>query len=285
MRSSALRALEGFSLAAARTWLTRGTRAARFVVGETVRAAAESERRVNFWDLARGFAVNESVVIPSGSWEDGGTSPLERYLLALLIRYFKPASILEIGTFRGISTRLILENSSAPTQVYTMDLPPERDFSQLAAGTDKALVLHSKVGVEFQDHPERARVTQILGNSLEANTWATLPERIDFAFIDASHSYEAVKNDTERAREKLKPGAVIVWHDYTAEDSYERDVGRYIREQMRSHKNIFVVPSTSLAIQIPQGELESAGARISKFFHAGDFATRRPGGFAPWLNQ
>ncbi|MBI3541926.1 MAG: class I SAM-dependent methyltransferase, partial [Deltaproteobacteria bacterium] len=283
MNNTPLRVLDGFSLAAFRTLLTKGSKAARHVMGETVRAAAESERRVNFWDLARGFAVDENVVVHSGSWFDGGTSPLERYLLALLLRYFKPNRILEVGTFRGISTRLILDNSTQSARVFTMDLPPDRDFSALDKATDERLVQHAKVGVEFAAHPDKGRVTQVLGDSMKQETWDQVVGGIDFAFIDASHSYEAVKNDTQMARAKLAPNAVMLWHDYTQEDSYERGVGRFIREEMQRHRDIFVVPSTSLAIRIPEAELVAADKRVAGFFHAGDYGTRRPGGLTPWL--
>jgi predicted O-methyltransferase YrrM len=279
------RALDGVSLAAVRTLLQRGPRAGRHVIGETLRAAAESERQVGFWDLTRGFAVDEDVVIHSGSWFDGGTSPLERYLLALLLRYFKPGGILEVGTFRGTSTRLILDNSTANSRVFTIDLPPDRDFSQLEKGTDERLVMHVRTGIEFQNHAERERVTQILGDTMKTETWDGLPDGIDFAFIDASHSYEAVRNDTERARRKLAGDAVILWHDYTQENSSERGVGRYIREEMCRHHDIFVVAGTSLAVRIPEAQLLAAEPRVERFFHAGDYAERGSGGLAPWLRK
>ena len=39
-------------------------------------------------------------------------------------------------------------------------------------------------------------------------------ELVDFAFVDGSHSYDYVKNDTEKLLRLLAPSGVIVWHDY-----------------------------------------------------------------------
>ena len=38
---------------------------------------------------------------------------------------------------------------------------------------------------------------------------------MDFIFVDGSHSYEYVLNDSDKARKLLRDGrGVIVWHDY-----------------------------------------------------------------------
>jgi predicted O-methyltransferase YrrM len=37
----------------------------------------------------------------------------------------------------------------------------------------------------------------------------------DLIFIDAGHEYECVKKDTEEAMAHIKPGGVVIWHDYS----------------------------------------------------------------------
>lgn len=39
-------------------------------------------------------------------------------------------------------------------------------------------------------------------------------EPIDAAFIDGDHSLEGVSHDSRLARSLLRPGGIIVWHDY-----------------------------------------------------------------------
>jgi len=48
---------------------------------------------------------------------------------------------------------------------------------------------------------------------------------LDFVFIDADHSYEAVMDDLRSWLPKIKPGGVIAGHDY-----YWDGVGRAVRE-------------------------------------------------------
>jgi predicted O-methyltransferase YrrM len=38
---------------------------------------------------------------------------------------------------------------------------------------------------------------------------------MDLVFVDGAHSYEYVKNDTEKGWEMLRPGGIIAWHDCT----------------------------------------------------------------------
>jgi hypothetical protein len=216
---------------------------------------------------------------------DGTISPLERYVLTHLIRYFRPAVLLEVGTFRGTTTRLLLDNVPQQARLYSIDLPPTSSFSDFDGATDERLIRHRRVGLEFANHPLAANVSQILGNTFEKATWQHVPGDLDFAFIDASHSYEAVKNDTERVREKLPSSGIMVWHDYSRTDSRERGVGKFIREQMSVSKDIFICPGTSLAIRVPEDELRRGRKRIEACFPDGDYHARHPDGGAAWLDR
>lgn len=41
-----------------------------------------------------------------------------------------------------------------------------------------------------------------------------IPDNIGMVFIDGDHSYQGVKADTENILRQVKPGTVIMWHDY-----------------------------------------------------------------------
>jgi hypothetical protein len=233
----------------------------------------------------RAFPVAENLVIDAGSWQDGCTAPLERFLTAQLVRHFRPKSIVEVGTYRGTTTRLLLDNMPPGARIYTIDLPLETKAATVAAASDERLIEHRVVGVEYLGHARAQEVTQILGNTFEPSTWQSVPEGIEFAFIDASHSYEAVRNDTERLWPKLSPGAIVLWHDYSETDSPERGVGKYLRERMTREPDLFVCLGTDLACRIPQTLLRSGAARVSGWYPAGDYARRRPLGPLPWQAQ
>jgi len=284
---SVLKALDGCSFAAFRLLVTRGPAAARRVISDTLASAGRSPsvHAVSSWALARGFAVDEKVVIDAGSWFDGSIAPMERYMLAHLVRHFKPRNLLEVGTFRGTTSCLLLDNMARHARLFTIDLPPQEVSSDRAGLTDAHLIRQRHVGADMKEHPRFRDVVQVLGSTYEQSTWKQIPPVIDFAFIDASHSYEAVRNDTERVRQKLTNNGVIVWHDYTEGESLERGVGRYIRERMKQCDDIFVCLDTNLAIRIPSAGLLEAEGRIAKFFPEGDYYERCPAGAFPWLRK
>jgi hypothetical protein len=283
----ALRALDGCSPAALRTFLSKGPGAARRVIGATLGAVSPKPRyrAIEFWDIVRAFPVDENLSIHAGSWTDGCTAPLERFLMAQLLRFFKPSTIVEVGTYRGTTTRLLLENASPDARVYTIDLPLGVDLEKLKASSDERLIQHRVVGAEYWSHPRASQVTQILGDTMTANTWEAVPEGVGFAFIDASHSYEAVRNDTERLRPKLQPEAVILWHDYSETVSAERGVGKYVRELMAAKDNVFICPETDLAFEVPRDALLKGLSQVPGWHPAGDYFRRRPQGPAPWLTK
>jgi predicted O-methyltransferase YrrM len=51
--------------------------------------------------------------------------------------------------------------------------------------------------------------------------------KLDFCFIDGGHSYECVKNDTEKCLSILAQGGALLWHDFCPNC---RGVYRYLIE-------------------------------------------------------
>jgi predicted O-methyltransferase YrrM len=283
-------AVEGVSIAVLRTLLSQGPRGARRVMVQTLDAAHKMSRgrkvhEVSFWDMARLFAVDEALTLNGAGWMDGCAAPLERFFIAQLLRYFKPKVLLEVGTYRGTTTRLLLDNVAPDATIYTIDLPLDSNFEQTQAATDARLIKHRQVGIDFAPHRLAKCVTQILGNTLNIDTWRAIPPCVEFAFIDASHSYDAVRNDTERVLEKIVPDGIVLWHDYTSGESPERGVGKLIRELMISRDDIFICEGTSMAFRIPVAVLERAKCGLPAWFPAGDYFQRQPDGPVPWLNE
>src|SRR5712692_3347291 len=263
-----LKLLNWCSLAAVHAGLTRGPAAARKVIGETLRAAYPPDvPQIHWWDLARMFANDENIVLHDGEWTDGCIAPLERYVLAHLIHYFKPQVLLEVGTYRGCTTRILHDNAPAGAEIYTIDLPRGIEATAVAHSSDARLINTRDVGVAFAGlaGDGRCRIRQIFGSTLDARTWEGLPRRFDFVFIDASHTYEAVRNDTRRVLERCGPGSVIVWHDYGEDVTVERGVGRFIRELMRERSDIYVCPDTTLALLLPAADVEAGRKRAQSF--------------------
>ena len=69
---------------------------------------------------------------------------------------------------------------------------------------------------------------------------------MDFIFVDADHSYDLVKNDTEKAIEMLAPGGLLIWHDYAEKSP---GVMRFVQE-FSVNKPVFHIRTTCLAVYI-----------------------------------
>jgi predicted O-methyltransferase YrrM len=99
--------------------------------------------------------------------------------------------------------------------VYTLDLPeahpaynlaiPKAEERQIAAETGKGILIPQEL---------RHKVTFLRSDSA---TFDTIPYlgSMDLVFVDGAHSYQYVKNDTEKGWEMLRPGGIIAWHDCT----------------------------------------------------------------------
>ena len=148
----------------------------------------------------------------------GSLQSLESLMLIKLMRVVKPGKIFEFGTYKGLTTRLLLanfpqSNAQAEARIFTLDLPnlDEVRFQ----GTDEDLA-REVLGYRRR-YPEEKNsnlVHQILQDSMKFD-----PEpyagKFSMIFIDANHALNYVKKDTENSFRMLAPGVgCVVWHDY-----------------------------------------------------------------------
>ncbi len=151
--------------------------------------------------------------------EPGNVSLTELTVLAAICAARQPATIFEIGTFDGRTTLNLAENSPPETRIYTLDLPAgevDTTAHALAAGED-AFVRKSASGARFVSSPYASRITQLYGDSARFD-FSPYRGAIDLVFVDASHAYEYVLTDSRNALELLRPGGIILWHDYGTGD-------------------------------------------------------------------
>ena len=135
---------------------------------------------------------------------------IELVHLGAMLRYFRPMSVFEIGTFKGRTTRLLAEMTDNCTCIYTLDLPPA-EVKRGGYFSDREGEL---IGQDVQESSCREKITQLYGNSRKFD-FSPFYGQMDFVFIDGDHSYEGVKSDTQNALRMIRPGGVIVWDDYS----------------------------------------------------------------------
>ena len=186
-----------------------------------------------------------SMTIGSMSGVDGAMPTRDAIAMLAIATAANPKTVLEIGTFIGRTTALLAQNLPAAT-IHTIDLPPDFD-----PGTDPDtrlkkddfhLISTRKVGICFRDTPIASRIVQHYGDT---GSWDFgRAAGAELFFIDGSHTYDYVRNDTERCRELCGGRGTFIWHDC---DSNHPAIARYLHEELRKGHPIRRAAGTSAA--------------------------------------
>jgi len=163
--------------------------------------------------------------------------PLAELLtLAAICRYQKPKRIFEIGTYTGSSTLVMSLNASHETEILTLDLAPG-----------------DLIGSAFRDTTQSSRIQQLYGNSLSFD-FSAYNGTMDLVLVDANHSYECVKSDTEKAFALLRPGGVIVWDDYRWLEIHAECSGvTLFLNELQATRPLYSIAGTRFAIYLDNG--------------------------------
>ncbi len=154
----------------------------------------------------------------SGEWQ---VSTYELAVLGQLVAWRQPASLFEFGTFDGRSTLNMLANAPEGATITTIDLPDRQDLPE---GKSSGALLAQAVA--------EGRVRRIAGDTL-CHDFTEFKGTQDFVFVDAGHSYGCASSDSRNALAMTegRPGAVILWHDYTTLIGVTRAVDELLDRQ------------------------------------------------------
>lgn len=220
-------------------------------------------RHVELTDL---FPETPATTVLSYTPLDRGAASLtfdESVHLTTLVALLQPKTIFEIGTFRGHTTRTLASNLPEGGRIYTLDLPhdqygsgPLRPHSSDLGNVQLSPGHKPEIGDLYKKDPKiSARVAQLLGSS-DSFDYTPYHGKIDLFFIDGAHSYDFVKNDTEKALTCLSPNGVILWHDLKGGF---RGMVRFF-EEFGAGRELLHFKGTSLVAYWPRGIAESHGA-------------------------
>jgi hypothetical protein len=163
------------------------------------------------------LASAPDVTLRGVHFEDGNVSPFELFALATLVADSVPKCLFEIGTFNGNTTLQMAENSPHESMLFTLDLPVSKRSTAAPVDPEDVKYIESEVrrNRRYAGTQVAAKVIEFCGDSVNFDFGNALgSRRIDFAFIDGSHSYEYVKSDTEKVFRHLASKATVLWHDY-----------------------------------------------------------------------
>jgi Methyltransferase domain len=183
----------------------------------------------------------------------GGTSDTEAWILAVLAK--KSQSIFEFGTCTGKTTFLMAKNSAPEAKVATITLAPE-DLSAYKVDNqdDKQSTqdaLNESVFTDFlySNTPEETKIEQLFGDSKVFDESKHL-NRYDLIFVDGSHAYSYVLSDSRKALKMLKPGGLLLWHDYSGPYGL-KDVYNGLNEIAKEYPLVHIKGTTLVAYRKP----------------------------------
>lgn len=150
-----------------------------------------------------------------------------------IAKYRNAKKIFEFGTYLGRTT-CGFASISDDVEVYTLNLPPTADP-----------LYGPYIGNFIKKSSRQHQIKQIFcdSKSLLTESYSNL---MDYIFIDADHTYDSVKNDTEKAFEMLAPGGIIIWHDFAPKSP---GVYQFLYELSRQ-RSLFRIKNTCLVLYI-----------------------------------
>jgi predicted O-methyltransferase YrrM len=151
----------------------------------------------------RSILPNFDEKIQHYTYLEGTSLDIDIALLKALARQFSDCQYLELGSWRGESLVNVAEVAKHCVSISLSDT----DMSKLGFSAD-AISLNRFFSKSLPN------VTHI-GQNTRTFDFQSLNQKFDLIFVDADHSYEAVKADTKSVFPLLKDeNSIIVWHDY-----------------------------------------------------------------------
>jgi hypothetical protein len=153
--------------------------------------------------------ATEVISFPDLEWDTGSIGFVEKMILGQLLIVAQPGLVVEIGTFRGRTTKFVCEflkkNQLAQCRIAAFDLPQViqeiRTCDPYFASQDNVELVGGVLPFSLRKYLEASR------------------QMVGLAIVDANHSYKGVLGDLEAVAPHMKPGGYIFAHDYRKDDS------------------------------------------------------------------
>ena len=182
--------------------------------------------------------------LPVGPW----STPIgDVAALLKVVACARPKRTLEVGSYRGYTALMIARHLNDDARLVCLDAD-------------------SRHGEAYRETPYASVIERRVARVERAAFERDRPASYDLIFLDADHSYAAVKHDTELLLDLLAPAGHFVWHDYAnwGKFSGKNGVPEYLHE-LASKFPVAAVSGSGLAIYSPAW---ASGAGASLFRNA-----------------
>jgi predicted O-methyltransferase YrrM len=170
----------------------------------------------------------------------GNISMTELFYIVMTISLFKPKHIMEFGTYNGRTTLNMAINYEDAT-ITTVDLPrnkknrtkfPLEDKGNLRE-LDETGYVGNKDKLWKGQHPDVINRIKLIWEDTARLQFNKYENKVNFLFIDASHSYENCRNDSYNAHQMMAPHGIIYWHDYAGWPGVTEALNEYYLEEQK----------------------------------------------------
>lgn len=134
-------------------------------------------------------------------------SDIETSLLLALIKSVKPRTVIEIGCQQGRTAKTILDHMPHLQSYIGIDIPFGKRPTLLCQRSEVPYT----AGLWVANDTRFSLLVSEHG-SLDLSHMDLEP--CDALFIDGDHSANAVLHDSHLAHALVRPGGIIIWHDY-----------------------------------------------------------------------
>ena len=132
---------------------------------------------------------------------------IEQQAIVALADDVKAKLMIEIGVNEGFTAHAVLENVRSLERYIGIDVEPSYQFEM----PEQAIQRPSNPG--WRAAPDRRFELLIRPRGSLDFTADDLP-KVDVILIDGDHGKAAVEHDSLLALDLVRPGGVIIWHDY-----------------------------------------------------------------------
>jgi predicted O-methyltransferase YrrM len=165
----------------------------------------------------------------------------------------KSKGIFEFGTCTGKTSYLFAKNSPEDATVVTLTLGPDqlKDYVSESAdsqrSTKHAMQESSFTKFLYTGTPEEAKIKQVFCDSKHFDE-SPYHGKMDLIFVDGSHAKSYVISDSEKAFRMIRPGGLILWHDYRGRWETQ-DVFRVLNEIAKNKKLVHIQDTSLVAFR------------------------------------
>jgi predicted O-methyltransferase YrrM len=143
--------------------------------------------------------------------------------LVALCQLTKSKTVIEVGTFKGLTSSYLINELSKDGKFYSIDIEDHRDES---------------VKQYFEENKENC--TFILGDSLQ-KLKDFEPNSADIIFLDSYHGLEHVRSEFKLSERIIKQNGYICIHDYFSSDGVPQLIDYLKDEQFKGNLRGFEI--------------------------------------------